>query len=254
MTKADLIDEVSRLAELTRKDSEVIVETIFDSVVRSLRAGDKIEIRGFGSFRTRQRKPRVGRNPKTGERVEVPAKKIPFFKPSKELKDLVNDSAAGLGDSSAAGCFCAADGVEPKSDSESKIHSQGRTHCAPLCGSRRGPRARTAIGKTARTNASGATCLLFQIQVGHLQRERFGIDVGAVGQHDDRQVVVGEALDGGAEADGAAVVRHALVALVGIEEPSEAVAQRGSVRNFAGPSVGCTGVSAGCISAALSSV
>jgi integration host factor subunit beta len=92
MTKADLIDEVSRLAELTRKDSEVIVETIFDSVVRSLRAGDKIEIRGFGSFRTRQRKPRVGRNPKTGERVEVPAKKIPFFKPSKELKDLVNES------------------------------------------------------------------------------------------------------------------------------------------------------------------
>jgi integration host factor subunit beta len=90
MTKADLIDEVSRLAELTRKDSEIIVETIFDSVVRSLRTGDKIEIRGFGSFRTRQRKPRVGRNPKTGERVEVPAKKIPFFKPSKELKDLVN--------------------------------------------------------------------------------------------------------------------------------------------------------------------
>ena len=93
MTKADLIDEVSRLAELTRKDSEVIVETIFDSIVRSLRVGDKIEIRGFGSFRTRQRKPRVGRNPKTGDRVEVPAKKIPFFKPSKELKDLVNNGA-----------------------------------------------------------------------------------------------------------------------------------------------------------------
>jgi integration host factor subunit beta len=92
MTKADLIEEVSRLAELTRKDSEVIVYTIFDSVVRSLRVGDKIEIRGFGSFRTRQRKPRVGRNPKTGDRVEVPAKKIPFFKPSKELKDLVNNS------------------------------------------------------------------------------------------------------------------------------------------------------------------
>jgi len=92
MTKADLIDEVSRLAELTRKDSEVIVETIFDSVVRSLRAGDKIEIRGFGSFRTRQRRPRTGRNPKTGEKVDVPAKKIPFFKPSKELKDLVNEN------------------------------------------------------------------------------------------------------------------------------------------------------------------
>lgn len=94
MTKADLIDEVSRVAELTRKDSEVIVESIFDSVVRSLRAGDKIEIRGFGSFRTRQRKARVGRNPKTGDRVEVPPKKIPYFKPSKELKDLVNHGTA----------------------------------------------------------------------------------------------------------------------------------------------------------------
>src|SRR5246127_4538243 len=92
MTKADLIEEVSRLAELTRKDSEIIVETIFDSIVNSLRAGDKIEIRGFGSFRTRQRKPRVGRNPKTGDRVDVPAKKIPFFKPSKELKDVVNNA------------------------------------------------------------------------------------------------------------------------------------------------------------------
>ena len=90
MTKADLIDEVSRLAELTRKDSEVIVETIFDSIVRSLRSGDKIEIRGFGSFRTRQRRGRTGRNPKTGAKVEVPPKRIPFFKPSKELKDFVN--------------------------------------------------------------------------------------------------------------------------------------------------------------------
>src|ERR1700692_3439212 len=94
MTKADLIEEVSRLAELTRKDSEVIVDTIFDSVVRSLRVGEKMKTRGLGSFRTRQRKPRVGRNPKTGDRVEVPAKTIPFFKPSKELKDLVNNSAA----------------------------------------------------------------------------------------------------------------------------------------------------------------
>ncbi len=97
MTKADLIEEVSRLAEVTRKDGEVIVETIFDSIVRSLRVGDKIEIRGFGSFRTRQRKPRIGRNPKTGDKVEVPAKKIPFFKPSKELKDLVNNSHHEVG-------------------------------------------------------------------------------------------------------------------------------------------------------------
>ncbi|MEX2263642.1 MAG: HU family DNA-binding protein [Bryobacteraceae bacterium] len=94
MTKADLVEEVSRVVEMTRKESEIIVEAIFDSVVRALRVGDKIEIRGFGSFRTRQRQPRVGRNPKTGARVEVPAKKIPYFKPSKELKDIVNNSAA----------------------------------------------------------------------------------------------------------------------------------------------------------------
>lgn len=94
MTKADLIEEVSRVVEMTRKESEVIVEAIFDSIVRALRGADKIEIRGFGSFRTRQRQPRVGRNPKTGARVEVPAKKIPYFKPSKELKDVVNNSPA----------------------------------------------------------------------------------------------------------------------------------------------------------------
>ncbi|MBV9146449.1 MAG: integration host factor subunit beta [Acidobacteria bacterium] len=94
MTKADLIEEVARITEVTRRDSEIIVETIFDSIVHSLRAGDKIEIRGFGSFRTRQRNSRIGRNPKTGDRVDVPAKKIPFFKPSKELKDLVNHPPA----------------------------------------------------------------------------------------------------------------------------------------------------------------
>ena len=92
MTKAELIEDVSRVVEMSRKDSEIIVETIFESIVKSLKAGDKIEIRGFGSFRTRQRKPRIGRNPKTGTRVDVPAKKIPYFKPSKELKDLVNTS------------------------------------------------------------------------------------------------------------------------------------------------------------------
>ena len=93
MTKADLVEEVTRVTELPRKESEAAVETIFESIITALQADDKIEIRGFGSFRTRQRNPRVGRNPKTGDRVEVPAKKIPFFKPSKELKDLVNAGA-----------------------------------------------------------------------------------------------------------------------------------------------------------------
>ena len=94
LTKADLIEEVLRITELPRKESETIVETIFDSIIESLQNGDKIEIRGFGSFRIRQRNPRIGRNPKTGERVEVPAKRVPYFKPSKELRDLVNPHEA----------------------------------------------------------------------------------------------------------------------------------------------------------------
>lgn len=90
VTKADLIEEVSRVVEVTRKDSEVIVETVFDSVIQSLRKREKVEVRGFGSFRTRERKGRIGRNPKSGARVEVPPKTIPFFKPSKELRDIIN--------------------------------------------------------------------------------------------------------------------------------------------------------------------
>jgi integration host factor subunit beta len=96
MTKADLVDHVVALGDLTRRDGEVIVETLFESVIEALKADDKVEVRGFGSFRTRQRKPRTGRNPKTGASVEVPAKRVPFFKPSKDLRDLVNpDQAKG---------------------------------------------------------------------------------------------------------------------------------------------------------------
>ena len=90
MTKADLVEEVSRAIESTRKDAEAVVETVFDNVIKALQADDKIEVRGFGSFRTRRRRGRTGRNPKTGEKVEVPPKRIPFFKPSKELKELIN--------------------------------------------------------------------------------------------------------------------------------------------------------------------
>jgi integration host factor subunit beta len=94
VTKADLIEEVLTLRDLTRRDGEVIVETVFDAVIGALQKGDKIEIRGFGSFRIRGRKPRVGRNPKTGAKVEVPAKRVPYFKPSKELRDLMNPAAS----------------------------------------------------------------------------------------------------------------------------------------------------------------
>jgi integration host factor subunit beta len=90
MTKAELIEEVSRVSDLTKKHSEIIVDTVFKSIINALHRGDKIELRGFGSFRIRQRESRKGRNPKTGERVDVPAKKVPYFKPGKELKELIN--------------------------------------------------------------------------------------------------------------------------------------------------------------------
>jgi integration host factor subunit beta len=91
MTKAELVEEVARTAELTKKHAELIVNTVFDSIVLSLKKGEKIELRGFGSFRIRRRGARIGRNPKTGDRVEVPPKRIPYFKPGKELKELLND-------------------------------------------------------------------------------------------------------------------------------------------------------------------
>ena len=94
MTKAELVDEVARVVQLTKKQAETIVNIVFDSIVDSLRSGQKIELRGFGSFRLRSRKSRTGRNPKTGEKVEVPSKKIPYFKPGKELKELINKALA----------------------------------------------------------------------------------------------------------------------------------------------------------------
>ena len=95
MTKADLVDQIIALGDLTRRDGEVIVETLFESIIEALKASDKVEVRGFGSFRSRQRQPRTGRNPKTGAAVAVPAKRVPFFKPSKELRDLVNPGESG---------------------------------------------------------------------------------------------------------------------------------------------------------------
>jgi integration host factor subunit beta len=92
MTKAELVEEVARAAELNKRDAEVIVETVFDSIIGALHKGEKVELRGFGSFRTRERGPRRGRNPKTGEPVDVPAKRVPYFKPGKELKEFFTDT------------------------------------------------------------------------------------------------------------------------------------------------------------------
>ena len=103
MTKAELVEEVARVSELTKKHSEIIVNTVFDSIVRALQGDQKIELRGFGSFRIRQRRSRQGRNPKTGDRVDVPAKRIPYFKPGKELKELINSAPDGAGSTATSG-------------------------------------------------------------------------------------------------------------------------------------------------------
>lgn len=91
MTKAQIIEKVSEhIPTLTKRQAEVVVNTVFNSIRDSLHRGDKTEIRGFGSFRLRARRMKEGRNPKTGTTVSVPAKRVPFFKAGKELKELLN--------------------------------------------------------------------------------------------------------------------------------------------------------------------
>lgn len=90
MTKSDIVEKVARGAHLSKKDVEKLVEVVFDSIIEALNNGEKVELRGFGSFRTRERKQRKGRNPKTGVVINVPAKRIAYFKPGKELRDLIN--------------------------------------------------------------------------------------------------------------------------------------------------------------------
>jgi integration host factor subunit beta len=90
MTKAELVEDVAKSADMTKKDAERLVEIIFESIIETLNKGEKIELRGFGSFRVRKRNPRRGRNPKTGSPVDIPAKRVAYFKPGKELKELIN--------------------------------------------------------------------------------------------------------------------------------------------------------------------
>lgn len=103
MTKADLVEEVVAVSNLSKRDAEIVVNTLFHSIIEALHKDDKIELRGFGSFRVRRRRSRHGRNPKTGDRVEVPSKRIPYFKPGKELKDVINGAEEGASSPRAQG-------------------------------------------------------------------------------------------------------------------------------------------------------
>jgi integration host factor subunit beta len=96
LTRLDLMKRISAAVDLTLNEAEVVMEAILHSMVDALHAGDKVEIRHFGSLRIRQRNARIGRNPKTGARVEVPAKRVPYFTPCKELKAGLADLTARL--------------------------------------------------------------------------------------------------------------------------------------------------------------
>jgi len=92
MTKSELIEAVAaKVTNFSRKDVEIIVETLFESMAQSLSQGDKVEIRGFGSFKIKERDGRQGRNPKSGENIFIDAKKVPFFKAGKEIRERINE-------------------------------------------------------------------------------------------------------------------------------------------------------------------
>ncbi len=92
MTKAELVEDVARATELTKRDAELLVEIALVSIIEALRCGEKVELRGFGSFRVREREACKGRNPRTGAEVKIPAKRIPYFKAGKELKEIINSA------------------------------------------------------------------------------------------------------------------------------------------------------------------
>ena len=94
LTKVALVEQVAHAADLTKKRAEIIIDTVFGSIAEALHQGEKVELRGFGSFRLRGREPHRGRNPRTGDRVDVPSKRVAYFKPGKELKELINRDPA----------------------------------------------------------------------------------------------------------------------------------------------------------------
>jgi DNA-binding protein HU-beta len=89
MTKSDLIDKVAAQTGLTKKDSGKAVDAVFASIADALKAGDKVQLVGFGTFEVKKRAARTGRNPQTGAELQIPARKVPVFKAGKGLKDLV---------------------------------------------------------------------------------------------------------------------------------------------------------------------
>ncbi len=90
VTKADIAERVARSTGVTRRDALMSVETLLESIKKALEKGDKVSIVGFGTFKTKLKNSRKGRNPRTGDSIQIPDKRVAFFKPGKELRDIVN--------------------------------------------------------------------------------------------------------------------------------------------------------------------
>ncbi len=95
LTKADLSKQLMDKLELGKKEADLLVNTFLDAIVQSLRGGEGVELRGFGSFRLRDRRARVGRNPRSGESIKVPPKRVVYFKLGKELRNKLIDEEEG---------------------------------------------------------------------------------------------------------------------------------------------------------------
>lgn len=91
MNKTDLINKVAELSDLSKKDATKAVDAVFEAISDALQGGDKVQLVGFGNFEVRERQARKGRNPQTGEEIDIAASKMPAFKPGKSLKDLVSN-------------------------------------------------------------------------------------------------------------------------------------------------------------------
>ena len=121
MTKAELVEKVSTKINLTKKDTERVVNIVFGSIIQALARGDKVELRGFGSFRVRSRESRDGRNPRTGATVQIPPKKVPFFKAGKELREMVDNKSTSNAPATSSGPTPPVSGVMSGSSEENRF-------------------------------------------------------------------------------------------------------------------------------------
>ena len=119
MTKNNLIDVVSEATKSTKKDAESVIDVVIDSITEARAKGEKVDLRGFGSFQVSGKKERQGRNPRTGETLTIAARNVAVFKPSKELSARLNGTVQGSGD---AGGADTADTVAQPSEGSTKIH------------------------------------------------------------------------------------------------------------------------------------